>query len=483
MFVQRSQKLTGSIITALCLLAAPAVKADQFDGMVNLGKFLFNDRALSKPVGQSCASCHSPSTGFTSPRHAINKFGAVVHGAVARRAGNRKPPTVAYVTFSENFSVENGRPGGGTFWDGRATGEAVTADIFPSHWDPQLSAIFATLLGPAVDQAMGPLLNDVEQNLDSPMQLCNRIRTSMPFGMWFAAWNEPLTCQPAVAELVHKRAAFAIAMFESSPEVNAFSSKWDWAADLAMAEHGEVAAPLTLFNDQENLGFALYQANCTSGCHIGKVVQNDIERELFTKPRARFANIGVPRNEDNPFYGMDRLTNDNGDIINPQGVMWTDLGVAGRDEDGIPGSDFVGREGHFKTPTLRNVGKKPGPHFIKAYTHNGYFKSLENLVHFYNTRDMKQSCEEMFNLSVDPANPMTLSDAEAMVFDCWPTAEVQETLTNCDDASNHCKVTLLAGQSYDSYCDSPESKRDLGNFCMTEEDEAALVAFLHTLTD
>ena len=38
-------------------------------------------------------------------------------------------------------------------------------------------------------------------------------------------------------------------------------------------------------------------------------------------------------------------------------------------------------------PTLRNVDKRPRPDFIKAYGHNGYFKSLKEIVHFYNTRD------------------------------------------------------------------------------------------------
>jgi len=34
---------------------------------------------------------------------------------------------------------------------------------------------------------------------------------------------------------------------------------------------------------------------------------------------------------------------------------------------------------------------RPRPDFIKAYTHNGYFKSLKEIVHFYNTRDKTSS--------------------------------------------------------------------------------------------
>ena len=44
--------------------------------------------------------------------------------------------------------------------------------------------------------------------------------------------------------------------------------------------------------------------------------------------------------------------------------------------------------GKQKVPTLRNVDLRPARMFVKAYGHNGYFKSLEEIVHFYNTRDV-----------------------------------------------------------------------------------------------
>ena len=46
------------------------------------------------------------------------------------------------------------------------------------------------------------------------------------------------------------------------------------------------------------------------------------------------------------------------------------------------------RWGKQKVPTLRNVDLRPEKKFVKAYGHNGYFKSLEEIVHFYNTRDV-----------------------------------------------------------------------------------------------
>ena len=34
----------------------------------------------------------------------------------------------------------------------------------------------------------------------------------------------------------------------------------------------------------------------------------------------------------------------------------------------------------FQVPTLRNVDKRPDPTFVKAYGHNGYFKSLKEIA-------------------------------------------------------------------------------------------------------
>jgi cytochrome c peroxidase len=42
----------------------------------------------------------------------------------------------------------------------------------------------------------------------------------------------------------------------------------------------------------------------------------------------------------------------------------------------------------MKVPTLRNVDKRPSASFVKAYGHNGYFKSLTDIVRFYAFRGM-----------------------------------------------------------------------------------------------
>jgi cytochrome c peroxidase len=51
----------------------------------------------------------------------------------------------------------------------------------------------------------------------------------------------------------------------------------------------------------------------------------------------------------------------------------------------------------MQTSTARDVAlvppqcpttEAPGPYFQKEFFHNGYIKSLKQLVHFYNTRDV-----------------------------------------------------------------------------------------------
>ena len=98
--------------------------------------------------------------------------------------------------------------------------------------------------------------------------------------------------------------------------------------------------------------------------------------------------------------------------------------------------------GKHKVPTLRNVGLGPEG-VVKAYGHNGYFKTLEGIVHFYNTRDVKQAC------------PGDYTEAQALAANCWPAPEVAENLNT----------------------------RELGNLGLSPAEEAAIVAFLKTLSD
>jgi cytochrome c peroxidase len=55
---------------------------------------------------------------------------------------------------------------------------------------------------------------------------------------------------------------------------------------------------------------------------------------------------------------------------------------------GEPAEIYELEMGKFKVPTLRNVDLRPSENAVKAYGHNGYFKSLEDIVFFYHWRAM-----------------------------------------------------------------------------------------------
>ena len=99
------------IIVLIISLKAVKVIAGELTTEEKLGKALFFDK-ISSPDSMSCADCHAPSVGFTGPIPGINLFGSVYRGAVPERFANRKPPTVAYATFSPilHYDEDEGLP-------------------------------------------------------------------------------------------------------------------------------------------------------------------------------------------------------------------------------------------------------------------------------------------------------------------------------------------------------------------------------------
>ena len=97
-------------------------------------------------------------------------------------------------------------------------------------------------------------------------------------------------------------------------------------------------------------------------------------------------------------------------------------------------------QARFRVPTLRNVDKRPYPGFVKAYGHNGYFKSLKAVVHFYNTRDVLPRCQ-----------PGDTGEGKT----CWPAPESAGNMT----------ATLI------------------GRLGLSDSEEDAIVSMLQTLTD
>jgi cytochrome c peroxidase len=308
---------------------------------------------------------------------------------------------------------------GGNFWDGRATG-----------W---------TLGFPAAEQALGPFLNPVEQALPDEICVLYRIAEGPYADMWTNVWGEDLRDLNFPPELenacrregaieygeelrtavmaAYEQVGLAVNEFESSSEVNPFSSKFD------AVMNGEAN-----FTEEEAMGFSLFEGKAMcSACHI-----SEGEYPLFTD--YTYDNLGIPANPLNPVYEED-----------PDFVDYGLGGFLASIDD--PRADEA--RGAVKVPTLRNVAARPGD-AVKAYGHNGVFKSLEQIVHFYNTRDVLRKCS--------PGEVLPTPAGLAKVGfepECWPAPEVDENV-NVDE---------------------------LGDLGLTSEEEGAIVAFMKTLSD
>ena len=133
--------------------------------------------------------------------------------------------------------------------------------------------------------------------------------------------------------------------------------------------------------DTELTGLAVFndasRSNCSS-CHT--LTPGSAGYPMFTN--YSYKNLGIPKNPDNPFYSMPQQTN-------PDGANWVDLGLGGFLKNaGFSAEIHQPEMGKFKVPTLRNVDLRPGEDFVKAYGHNGYFKSLPEIILFYAWRSM-----------------------------------------------------------------------------------------------
>jgi cytochrome c peroxidase len=249
--------------------------------------------------------------------------------------------------------------------------------------------------------------------------------------------------------------------YEASPDVSAFSSKFD----------AFIKGSATLTSD-EQAGFDLFngKGNCNS-CHVdgrgttSPQFQPDHSKTASTTSKFTCfgsANEGLPLNPRDAIYYQNK-PDGFGFTPNPDGFAFRDLGM-GSFLRGVaapnPNSNWTqfapGVDGQFQVSTARNVAMTPtqcptteagtAPYFQKGFFHNGYIKSLKQLVHFYNTRDKK---EFMFNVTSGNCPAGTIEKVN-----CWPMPEV----------TNNLDMTT-------------------GNLGLSDKEEDQIVAFLQTLTD
>jgi cytochrome c peroxidase len=405
----RSQRVLESVLLTALLSVAGGAFGNDLTPQEALGKSIFFDQNLSINGNQSCAACHAPEAGWTGPDSTLNAAGSVYEGSIPGRFGDRKPPSSAYATPSPilHFVIEKKKDPplfiGGNFWDGRATGERLGS--------------------PAAEQALGPFLNPLEQALPAPTDVVSRICASS-YNALFTQVCGVDACSLSDVSAAYDCVGYSVAAYEGSPESNQYSSKYD--AYLARK------AQLTQL---ERLGMNLFRGKgkC-SGCHMLDRGPNG-EPPLFTD--YTFDNLGIPRNPDNPFYLQA--------TFNPLGFLWVDKGLGGFLASRVDYAAYADANlGKQKVPTLRNVDKRPYPGLVKAFGHNGYFKSLEQIVHFYNTRDVKPVCADNFTRV-----------EEALAQGCWPQPEIPVNVNTAE----------------------------LGDLKLTAAQEAAIVAFMKTLSD
>lgn len=411
--MKRFKKVTGIVGLAFCsglVCFGSGVAQAELTTLEELGEKLYFDVNLSQPDGQSCSSCHEPDFGFVDPDSDI----PVSEGVLPNRFGGRNSPSAAYAMYApilyfdelENLWI------GGQFWDGRATGK---------------------LLGdPLADQALGPFLNPVEMANNSKKQVVIDVAKSEYADLFEEVWGPGSLDN---IETAYDSVALSIAAFERTELFAPFSSKYDAYLKDCLDEGGEKnncaqgigpkakRAGAAIFTSQEWRGMQLFMgendndgnlkpkegAMC-SACHIAEwtpaadnVVVPSWSPDGSVPPMFTdftFDNLGAPKNTEFPLSATSP----------------PDLGL------GVVVGDFE-ENGKFKVMSLRNIGLT-GP-----YAHHGLFKTLKEITHFYNTRDVEGAG--------------------------WAEPEYRPTM----------------------------NKDELGNLGLSDDDENAIASFMETLSD
>ena len=440
-------------------LPAPRLPRDiiQLTPVEKLGKLMLYDSTLSNPPGYACATCHVAETGFTGPNSEINAFSGPQPGVVPGRFSDRKPQSYLYAAFSPEGPYYD--PGlrtwlGGNFWDGRV---------------PDLA-----------EQGLQPPINpnEMANTPEGPYPPANgRIFSRSSFRSsrtgHIPRYSNRCTARTSsksyTPKQIYELFGEALAAYQSSGEVCAFSSKYD------ASKYGTPPRNLYTLSASEERGRQLYfgQAQCFQ-CHSSATVPaiqaTTQGKDTFTM--YCYANIGVPRNPENPYYQQtDKQSNPHG--YNSLGTKYIDYGLGANPNpapDGtrfykdVPG-DIPEFRGLFKAPSMRGEDKRPSPDFVKAYMHNGIFKSLKDVVRFYNKRNIAVDAsgkEIAFDLRKGPPSGYT---------PLFPPPEVLDNVQN------------VMGVPPSQATAAIESNGQVGNLQLSAQQEEDLLNFLRILSD
>jgi cytochrome c peroxidase len=439
-------------------LPAPSLPCDiiQLTPVEKLGKLMLYDSTLSNPPGYSCATCHVPETGFTGPNSEVNAFSGPQPGVVPGRFSNRKPQSYLYAAFSPEgpyYDTHQQTWLGGNFWNGRVpdlAAQALQPPINPNEMANTPEGPYPPAIG-----GYPPLL---------VQKLAKR-----PYTELFKQVYGQDVFNVSTPKQVYELFGEALAAYQSSGEVCAFSSKYD------ASKYGTPPMNLYTLSASEESGRQLFfgQAQC-SACHSSATIPaiQAITQGKETFTMYCYANIGVPRNLGNPYYQQtDKESNPHG--YNSLGTKYVDYGLGANPNPAPDGTRFYKNvpgdipefRGLFKTPSMRGTEKRPSPDFVKAYMHNGVFKSLKDVVHFYNKRNIAVDAtgkEIAFDLRKGPPAGYT---------PLFPPPEVLENVQN------------VAGVTPAQATSATESNGQVGNLQLSSQQEDDLVNFLKILDD
>jgi cytochrome c peroxidase len=464
----------------------PVLQGTGTESIETLGELMLFDKNMSPGRNQACTSCHMPYAAWSGPIPSVNLTMIAYPGTVHFRAGKRTPQRHTYAPFFPvlQFNQEQQLFFGGNFWDSRATGYRLRNPDAEQAQGPPVdtqemgfpdTACVAFRLQEAVYR---PLFEQLygEGSLDIKFPHNTEEICATPGGAAvFGGDVEPIKLSPddrTTANTAYDRWGQSIDAYEQSVQVSTFTSKFD-----------AMLAGNYTFTADEMAGYLLFrgQAACNT-CHVDgrgstqtpgtgfdKIPATTTGSDTSNKATANpplftcfgSANEGLPLNPRNAFY-YQTTPDAFGFVGNPFGFGYRDLGMGTFLRSGFGSGPNPNRnwiqfapdvDGQFQVATVRNVAmtppqcpttEAPGPYFQKEFFHNGYIKSLKQLVHFYNTRDLLS-----FPVTSGHCPPGTIEKVT-----CWPMPEV----------TNNIDMTT-------------------GNLALTDQQENQIVAFLLTLTD
>lgn len=394
-----------------------------------VGRKIFFDKTLSGSGKMSCATCHDPASAYGPP----NSLAVQLGGLDLQTPATRTVPSLRYKEVIQPYSDQAQNPdgitlpgpGGGFMWDGRVDTLA--------------------------DQAALPMFNPAEMDNASPAAVVVAIQAGAYAALFKQAFGEDVFGNVDFAFAAVGQALQALQT--EDPDFHPYSSKFDLyitnkiGGTLTAAE----MRGLAIFLDADDPALADHDhANCVA-CHYAgpnfngsNALFTDFTYEAIVPPR----NMDIPANGDPAYY---------------------DMGICGPERtDHLPqnSADNAQYCGLFKAPGLRNVALRT------SFFHNGVMNSLNQVVHFYNTRDTNP---QIWYPTVG-GTPKATPDPGFPTYGLITTQYTGGTVQKFND--------LPAQYSANIDVEQPMGGRAAGSKpVMTEQDIQDVICFLGTLTD